>query len=52
LNPTRAHDPTAEIEFLDILVVTQFVGGAVEHDLPSTLDNAAVARDWPVLDVG
>jgi hypothetical protein len=24
---------TAELEFPDVLVVTQFVGGAVEHDL-------------------
>src|SRR5690242_12094836 len=32
-----------EVEFLDILVVAQFIGGAVEHDL-ALFHNVAVAR--------
>src|SRR4029077_7322360 len=34
----------AEVEFLDILVVAQFVGGSVEHDL-ALVHDVAVARD-------
>src|SRR3954462_10596588 len=34
----------AEVEFLDVLVVAQLVGGAVEHDL-ALLHDVAVACD-------
>jgi hypothetical protein len=36
----------------EILIITQLVAVPSSTTLPSFIDNAAVARDWPVLGVG